>query len=108
MNQLVTNELLICRKVAAHREFYLNIITVDDIVKKNVEKAAKKRKNKNSVSSQLLNEMAQKNTRSIEEAKKTTVSEKTNNNVQSYKQNAKPGSLASKANMVSDFNNRNR
>ena len=60
------------------------------------------------VSSQLLNEMAQKNTRSIEEAKKTTVSEKTNNNVQSYKQNAKPGSLASKANMVSDFNNRNR
>ena len=34
LNQLVTNELLICRKVAAHREFYLNIITVDDIVKK--------------------------------------------------------------------------
>ena len=86
----------------------LNKQSIDDIVKKNVEKAAKKRKNKNSVSSQLLNEMAQKNTRSIEEAKKTTVSEKTNNNVQSYKQNAKPGSLASKANMVSDFNNRNR
>ncbi len=34
LNQLVTNELLICRKVAAHREFYLNIITVNDIVKK--------------------------------------------------------------------------
>jgi len=86
----------------------LNKQSIDDIVKKNVEKAAKKRKNKNSVSSQLLNEMAQKNTRSIEETKKTTVSEKTNNNVESYKQNAKPGSLASKANMVSDFNNRNR
>ena len=26
------------------------------------------------------------------------------NNIDSYKQNAKPGSLASKANMVSDFN----
>ena len=85
----------------------LNKQSIDDIVKKNVEKAAKKRKNKNSVSSQLLNEMAQKNTRSIEEAKKTTVSEKTNNNVQSYKQNAKPGSLASKANMVSEYNKRN-
>ena len=38
LNQLVTNELLICRKVAAHREFYLNIITVDDIVKKKTQR----------------------------------------------------------------------
>ena len=31
-------------------------------------------------------------------------SEKTNNNVESYKSNAKPGSLASKANMVKKYN----
>ena len=49
--------------------------------------------------------MAQKNTRNIEEPKRKTTS---NNNVDSYKPNAKPGSLTSKANMVSDFNNRNR
>lgn len=84
---------------------YLDKQSIDDIVKKNVEKAAKKRKNKDSVSSRLLNEMAQMNTRSIEEPKKKTVS---NNNVDSYKPNAKPGSLASKANMVSDFNNRKK
>ena len=84
---------------------YLNTKSIDDIVKKNVEKAAKKRKNKDSVSSKLVTEMAQKSTRSIEEPKKTTTS---SNNVESYKSNAKPGSLASKANMVSDFNNRNR
>ena len=47
----------------------LNKQSIDDIVKKNVEKAAKKRKNKNSVSSQLLNEMAQKNTRSRKNTK---------------------------------------
>lgn len=84
---------------------YLNKQSIDDIVKKNVEKAAKKRKNKDSVSSKLVTEMAQKNTRNIEEPKRKTTS---NNNVESYKPNAKPGSLASKANMVSDFNNRNR
>ena len=87
---------------------YLNKKSIDEIVQKNVEKAEKKRKNKNSVSSTLLSEMAQKSTRNIEETKKTTVSTKTNNNVESYKQNAKPGSLASRANMVSDFNNRNK
>ena len=34
LNQLVADELLICRKVAVHREFYINIITVNDIVSK--------------------------------------------------------------------------
>ena len=87
---------------------HLNKKSIDELVQKNVEKAEKKRKNKNSVSSTLLSEMAQKSTRNIEETKKTTVSTKTNNNVESYKQNAKPGSLTSRANMVSDFNNRNR
>ena len=63
---------------------------------KNLEKSKKKHAKKDAVSAQVMNEMAQKKTR------QTT----SNNNVDSYKSNAKPGSLASKANMVSDFNNK--
>ena len=47
--------------------------------------------------------MAQTKTKRIEDRNRTS-----NNNVESYKQNAKPGSLASKANMVSDFNKKNK
>lgn len=83
----------------------LNKKSIDDIVKANMEKAAKKRANKKEVESKTLNQMAQRSTRNIEDNSRKTVS---NNNVDSYKPNAKPGSLASKANMVSDFNNRNR
>ena len=50
---------------------------------------------KNAVDSKNVTAMAQTSTK-----RKTT----SNNNVDSYKQNAKPGSLASKANMVSDYN----
>ena len=70
--------------------------SIDEIVTENLEKSKKKHAKKDAVSSQVMNEMAQKKTR------QTT----SNNNVDSYKANAKPGSLASKANMVSDFNNR--
>ena len=70
--------------------------SVDEIVTENLEKSKKKHAKKDAVSSQVMNEMAQKKTR------QTT----SNNNIDSYKANAKPGSLASKANMVSDFNNR--
>ena len=70
--------------------------SIDEIVTENLEKSKKKHAKKNAVSSQVMNEMAQKKTR------QTT----SNNNVDSYKSNAKPGSLASKANMVSDFNKR--
>ena len=49
--------------------------------------------------------MAQKRTKNIDENKKKMISD---NRVDSYKPNAKPGSLASKANMVSDFNNRKK
>ena len=68
---------------------------IEEIVKENVEKAAKKNAKKDAVASKNVSTMAQTN------AKRKTTS---NNNVDSYKQNAKPGSLASKANMVSDYN----
>lgn len=80
---------------------YLAKKSIDDIVKENMEKAAKKRAGKNEVASKTVNEMAQKSTKNM---RKTT----TSNKVDSYKPNAKPGSLASKANMVSDFNNRKK
>ena len=45
----------------------LNKKSIDDIVKENVEKAAKKRANKNEVESKTLNQMAQRSTRNIED-----------------------------------------
>ena len=75
--------------------------SIDEIVEENMKKAAKKREKKKQVDARVLNEMAQKNTKNVV---KTT----SNNQVDSYKTNAKPGSLASKANMVSDFNNRKK
>ena len=69
--------------------------SIDELVKANVEKAAKKNARKDAVDSKTVASMAQTSTK-----RKTT----TNNNVDSYRQNAKPGSLASKANMVSDYN----
>lgn len=79
----------------------LNKISIDDLVKQNMEKAAKKREKKDAVAGSTINSMAHKNVKNIEEPKRKTTS---NNKVDSYKKNAKPGSLASKANMVSDFN----
>ena len=68
--------------------------TIDEIVKENVKKEVEARQ---------VNAMAQKKTKRIEDRNRST-----NKNVDSYKKNAKPGSLASKSNMVSDFNNRNK
>lgn len=79
--------------------------SVDDIVKENMEKAAKKRANKKAIPGKEISSMAQKSTKNIDENKKKMISD---NRVDSYKPNAKPGSLASKANMVSDFNNRKK
>ena len=89
------------------QQFIINKVldkkSVDDMVKINMEKAAKKNENKKSVSSKLLNEMAQSNTKNMNS--KNVSSDK---EVNSYKSSAKPGSLASRANMVSDFNNRKK
>ena len=77
----------------------LNKKPIEELVKENMEKAAKKRAKKKEVESRTVSAMAQTNARRIEERKTTS-----NNNVDSYKPNAKPGSLAAKANMVTDYN----
>ena len=98
--------------VRTAQQFCINKVldkkSLDDMVKANMEKANKK--NKNSVSAKLMNEMAKANAKNIEEPKKTMSSKNVSSTkeVNSYKSNAKSGSLASKANMVSDFNNRNK
>ena len=77
--------------------------SIDDIVKENMEKAAKKRANKKEVEARQVAAMAQTKTKRIEDRNRSTTK-----NIDSYKQNAKPGSLASKSNMVSDFNKKNK
>ena len=80
---------------------FLSKKSMDELIEDNIKKAAKKREKKDAVSGKEINAMAHKNVKNIDEPKRKTTS---SNNIDSYKQNAKPGSLASKANMVSDFN----
>ena len=80
---------------------FLSMKSMDELIEENIKKAAKKREKKDAVSGKEINAMAHKNVKNIDEPKRKTTS---SNNIDSYKQNAKPGSLASKANMVSDFN----
>ena len=93
---------------------HLNKKSIDDIIKENAEKNAKKLNKKKEVDAKNVNSMATRYTRRIDEMKAEIIAEaeakekKEKKNISSsYHSNAKPGSLASKANMVSDFNNRN-
>lgn len=78
---------------------------LDVLIKENMEKAAKKREKKGAVSASTINDLAQRNTKNIDKPQRKVTS---SNNIDSYRQNAKPGSLASKANMVRDFNKDNK
>ncbi len=86
---------------------YLSNKSLDGMIEKNREKAAKNREKKGTSASRL-NELAQKNAKKIEEAKQSQMStsekeallQKSKDNAA----NAKSGSLASKANMVKNFN----
>ena len=80
---------------------FLSKKSMDELIEENIKKAAKKREKKDAVSGKEINAMAHKNVKNIDDQKRKTTS---SNNIDYYKQNAKPGSLASKANMVSDFN----
>mgnify|MGYP000178729462 FL=1 len=79
---------------------FLSKKSMDELIEENIKKAAKKREKKDAVSGKEINAMAHKNVKNIDDQKRKTTS---SNNIDSYKQNAKPGSLASKANMVSDL-----
>ena len=99
----------------------LNKKSIEEIVAENVRKAEKKRDKKKAADSKNVNSMAQMYTRRIEETRakiledaekrEKEISQKQNKvneeKASTYKTNAKPGSLASKANMVSEYNKRN-
>lgn len=87
---------------------YLSKKSTDEMIKENQKKAAKKREKKGT-SAKEINKMATMNARKVEEKKKSSMSEKEREEiikkVEQSNKNAKPGSLASKANMVNRFNN---
>jgi len=92
---------------------YLNKVDIDEMVRKNMEKANQKRAKKG-LPPQKINQNASANLKSIqaaaekEEKMKLDKIEKTKGQVKDsteyYNKDAKPGSLASKANMVAKYN----
>lgn len=87
---------------------YVEKIDLDDLIKKNQEKAKKKRKKKGIPENQISS-AARMNTRKLsEKATVTTASrEESNQKISDQTRSAKPGSLAAKANLVKEFNERN-
>lgn len=82
-------------------------IDLDELIKKNQEKAKKKREKKGIAENQISN-AARLNTRSMsDKAKVSADREDKIRQAAEYTSNAKPGSLAAKANMVKEFNERN-
>ncbi len=90
---------------------HLSKMPMDELIEQNMEKAAKKRENKKKIESQYVNEMAQKKGRKIEKsrsAEEEKALEAKLENARKLNENAKEGSLASKANMVKKFNESNK
>lgn len=100
--------------VRAVQQFFINKhienLDLDDIIKKNQEKARKK-KEKLGISDDQIRQAAMIKTRSIESKANSSVSsaqkELELEKAQAMKANAKEGSLASKANLVKNFNEKN-
>lgn len=95
---------------------YLNKVDMDELIRKNVEKANKKRAKKG-LPPQHVNQNATASLKHMqavaekEEADRAEKLEKSKKQVEAsnsyYNKNAKPGSLASKANMVARYNEKN-
>ena len=95
---------------------YLNKVDIDEMIRKNVEKANKKRA-KQGLPAQRINQNATASFKSIqanagrEEAERLEKLKKTEEVVkestQYYNKDAKPGSLTAKANMVARYNEKN-
>ena len=93
---------------------HLDNMDLEDYIRKNQAKAAKKRE-KSGLPPQKITQQAKQNVRNIEEPKCTTNLKKYNNSsgskaVDTYREvpETKPGSLASKANMVAEFDKKNK
>ena len=91
---------------------HLNNMNIDEFIQKNKAKMDKK-KAKLGVTSQNISQQAKMSVRNIEEPKKKTIADKSNSvkNTAAYTAEVpktKPGSLASKANMVAQFDANNK
>lgn len=88
---------------------YLSTKSTEDLIAENQKKAAKKREKKGT-SAKEINKMATTSTKNVQ-AKKSTMTEAERKEklekAAKYNKNAKPGSLAAKANMVSQYNSSN-
>lgn len=82
-------------------------LDLDDIIKKNQEKAKRKRIKKGIPENQIANSarLSTKNIQDMQKAKQ--VNKNKLNERSSYSSNVNPNSLTAKANMVKDFNDRN-
>lgn len=86
---------------------HLSSISVEDLIEKNKEKAERKRERRGERAGKI-NEMAQRNTKSMREtASKSTSSLEIDTKTGASSDKAKEGSLSSKANMVKKFNENN-
>ena len=88
---------------------YLSKISLEELIEKNQEKAAKKREKKGT-NAKKLSEMAQVNARRIEEPKPKMTEEEREKALEraaEKSKNAKSGSLAAKANLVKQYNENN-
>lgn len=88
---------------------YMENIDLDDIIKKNQEKAKKKREKKG-IPENRISSAAKLNTKNIGESKQTmsnSEKEKIIKNRTEYSKDANPNSLTAKANMVKEFNEKN-
>lgn len=91
---------------------HLDKMDMDELIKKNQAKMAKKRA-KAGLPPQKITQQAKMNVKNIEEPKRTPVEDRqaaVKNSTEYYKNvaNTKPGSIASKANMVAQFDQKNK
>lgn len=88
----------------------INKQPIEELVKKNIEKAAKKRAGKGDVDPKKMNAITKKYTKKLDEIR--AEADRQEKEAQAKKSNytpsnSKPGSLSARANMVRDYNNRN-
>ena len=87
---------------------HLDKTDIDELIKKNIEKANAKREKKG-LPPQTVNNYARLNTKTVEPKKSNTVDkeEAIKKATEYYNKGAKPGSIAAKANMVKQYNEKN-
>ncbi len=87
---------------------HIDKIDFDEVVRKNMEKAEEERKkNKNNVAASTVNSAAHTSTKNISSRSNMSQKEKEELIEKARNTSAKKGSLAAKANMVRDYNERN-